>query len=78
MKIKALDELNTISDQLEDLIEKQLNTWYSQRELSGEILRDLETVSNELSKTINQIQEVSQWQNLNRSEMNLINISGKN
>lgn len=60
MKIKVLDELNTISDQLEDLIEKQLNTWYSQRELSGEILRDLETVSNELSKTINQIQEVSQ------------------
>ena len=78
MKIKVLDELNTISDQLEDLIEKQLNTWYSQRELSGEILRDLETVSNELSKTINQIQEVSQWQDLNRSEMNLINISGKN
>ena len=60
MKIKVLNELNTISDQLEDLIEKQLNTWYSQRELSGEILRDLETVSNELSKTINQIQEVSQ------------------
>ena len=60
MKIKVLDELNTISDQLEDLIEKQLNTWYSQRELSGEILRDLETVSNELSKTINQIQELSQ------------------
>ena len=60
MKTKVLNELNTISDQLEDLIEKQLNTWYSQRELSGEILRDLETVSNELSKTINQIQEVSQ------------------
>jgi len=60
MKIKVLNELNTISDQLEDLIEKQLNTWYSQRELSGEILRDLETVSNELSKTINQIQELSQ------------------
>ena len=60
MKIKVLNELNTISDQLEDLIEKQLKTWYSQRELSGEILRDLETVSNELSKTINQIQEVSQ------------------
>ena len=78
MKIKVLNELNTISDQLEDLIEKQLNTWYSQRELSGEILRDLETVSNELSKTINQIQELSQWQDLNRSEMNLINISGKN
>ena len=78
MKIKVLNELNTISDQLEDLIEKQLKTWYSQRELSGEILRDLETVSNELSKTINQIQELSQWQDLNRSEMNLINISGKN
>ena len=60
MKTKVLNELNTISDQLEDLIEKQLNTWYSQRELSGEILRDLETVSNELSKTINQIQELSQ------------------
>ena len=60
MRTKVLNELNTISDQLEDLIEKQLNTWYSQRELSGEILRDLETVSNELSKTINQIQEVSQ------------------
>ena len=60
MKTKVLNELNTISDQLEDLIEKQLNTWYSQRELSGEILRDLETISNELSKTINQIQEVSQ------------------
>tara|TARA_R100000655_G_scaffold53694_1_gene91655 strand:- start:282 stop:464 length:183 start_codon:yes stop_codon:yes gene_type:complete len=60
MKTKVLNELNTISDQLEDLIEKQLNTWYSERELSGEILRDLETVSNELSKTINQIQEVSQ------------------
>ena len=60
MKTKVLNELNTISDQLEDLIEKQLNTWYSQRELSGEILKDLETVSNELSKTINQIQEVSQ------------------
>ena len=60
MKTKVLNELNTISDQLEDLIEKQLNTWYSQRELSGEILRDLEIVSNELSKTINQIQEVSQ------------------
>tara|TARA_R100001440_G_scaffold6875_1_gene13859 strand:- start:250 stop:432 length:183 start_codon:yes stop_codon:yes gene_type:complete len=60
MKTKILNELNTISDQLEDLIEKQLNTWYSQRELSGEILKDLETVSNELSKTINQIQEVSQ------------------
>jgi len=60
MKIKVLNELNTISDQLEDLIEKQLKTWYSQRELSGEILRDLETVSNELSKTINQIQELSQ------------------
>ena len=60
MKIKVLNELNTISDQLEDLIEKQLNTWYSQRELSGEILKDLETVSNELSKTINQIQELSQ------------------
>ena len=78
MKTKILNELNTISDQLEDLIEKQLNTWYSQRELSGEILKDLETVFNELSKTINQIQEVSQWQNLNRSEINLINISGKN
>ena len=60
MKIKVLNELNIISDQLEDLIEKQLKTWYSQRELSGEILRDLETISNELSKTINQIQEVSQ------------------
>ena len=60
MKTKVLNELNTISDQLEDLIEKQLNTWYSERELSGEILRDLEIVSNELSKTINQIQEVSQ------------------
>jgi len=60
MKTKVLNELNTISDQLEDLIEKQLNTWYSQRELSGEILKDLETVFNELSKTINQIQEVSQ------------------
>ena len=60
MKTKVLNELNTISDQLEDLIEKQLNTWYSQRELSGEILKDLETISNELSKTINQIQEVSQ------------------
>ena len=55
MKTKVLNELNTISDQLEDLIEKQLNTWYSQRELSGEILKDLETISNELSKTINQI-----------------------
>ena len=60
MKTKVLNELNTISDQLEDLIEKQLNTWYSERKLSGEILRDLEIVSNELSKTINQIQEVSQ------------------
>ena len=60
MKTKVLNELNTISDQLEDLIEKQLNTWYSQSELSGEILKDLETVFNELSKTINQIQEVSQ------------------
>ena len=60
MKTKVLNELNTISDQLEDLIEKQLNTWYSKRELSGEILKDLETVFNELSKTINQIQEVSQ------------------
>ena len=60
MKTKVLNELNTISDQLEDLIEKELNTWYSQRELSGEILRDLETVSNELSKTINQIRELSQ------------------
>jgi len=60
MKTKVLNELNTISDQLEDLIEKQLNTWYSQRELSGEILRDLEIVSNELSKTINQIRELSQ------------------
>jgi len=60
MKTKVLNELNTISDQLEDLIEKQLNTWYSERELSGEILRDLEIVSNELSKTINQIREVSQ------------------
>ena len=60
MKTKVLNELNTISDQLEDLIEKQLNTWYSERELSGEILRDLEIVSNKLSKTINQIQEVSQ------------------
>ena len=60
MKTKILNELNTISDQLEDLIEKQLNTWYSERELSGEILRDLEIVSNELSKTINQIWEVSQ------------------
>ena len=60
MKTKVLNELNTISDQLEDLIEKQLNTWYSQRELSGGILRDLEIVSNELSKTINQIREVSQ------------------
>ena len=60
MKTKVLNELNTISDQLEDLNEKQLNTWYSQRELSGEILKDLETISNELSKTINQIQEVSQ------------------
>ena len=60
MKTKVLNELNTISDQLEDLIEKQLNTWYSQRELSGEILKDLEIVSNELSKTINQIRELSQ------------------
>ena len=60
MKTKVLNELNTISDQLEDLIEKQLNTWYSERELSGEILRHLEIVSNELSKTINQIREVSQ------------------
>mgnify|MGYP003139128383 CR=1 FL=1 len=60
MKTEVLNELNTISDQLEDLIEKQLNTWYSQRELSSEILRDLEIVSNELSKTINQIREVSQ------------------
>ena len=60
MKTKVLNELNTISDQLGDLIEKQLNTWYSERELSGEILRDLEIVSNELSKTINQIREVSQ------------------
>ena len=60
MKTKVFNELNTISDQLEDLIEKQLNTWYSERELSGEILRDLEIVSNELSKTINQIREVSQ------------------
>ena len=60
MKTKVLNELNTISDQLEDLIEKQLNTWYSERELSSEILRDLEIVSNELSKTINHIQEVSQ------------------
>jgi len=60
MKTKVLNELNTISDQLEDLIEKQLNTRYSERELSGEILRDLEIVSNELSKTINQIREVSQ------------------
>ena len=78
MRTKVLNELNIISDQLEDLIEKQLNTWYSERELSGEILRDLEIVSNELSKTINQIREVSQWQDLNRSEMILINISGKN
>jgi len=60
MKTKILNELNKISDQLEDLIEKELNTWYSQRKLSGEILRNLEIVSNELSKTINQIQEVSQ------------------
>ena len=60
MKTKVLNELNTISDQLEDLIEKQLNTWYSERELSGEILKDLEIVSNELSKTINQIRELSQ------------------
>ena len=60
MKTEVLNELNTISDQLEDLIEKQLNTWYSQRELSSEILRDLEIVSNELSKTINQIRELSQ------------------
>jgi len=60
MRTKVLNELNIISDQLEDLIEKQLNTWYSERELSGEILRDLEIVSNKLSKTINQIQEVSQ------------------
>ena len=65
MRTKVLNELNIISDQLEDLIEKQLNTWYSERELSGEILRDLEIVSNKLSKTINQIQEVSQWQDLN-------------
>ena len=60
MKTEVLNELNKISDQLEDLIEKQLNTWYSERKLSGEILRDLEIVSSELSKTINQIQEVSQ------------------
>ena len=60
MKTKVLNELNTISDQLEDLIEKQLNTWYSERELSSEILTDLEIVSNKLSKTINQIYEVSQ------------------
>ena len=60
MRTKVLNKLNIISDQLEDLIEKQLNTWYSERELSGEILRDLEIVSNKLSKTINQIQEVSQ------------------
>ena len=60
MKTKILNKLNKISDQLEDLIEKELNTWYSQRKLSGEILRNLEIVSNELSKTINQIQEVSQ------------------
>ena len=60
MKTKVLNELNTISDQLGDLIEKQLNTWYSERELSSEILRDLEIVSNELSKTINQIRELSQ------------------
>ena len=60
MRTEILNELNKMSDQLEDLIEKQLNTWYSERELSGEILRDLEIVSNELSKTINQIREVSQ------------------
>ena len=60
MRTEILNELNKISDQLEDLIEKQLNTWYSERKLSGEILRDLEIVSSELSKTINQIQEVSQ------------------
>ena len=60
MRTEILNELNKISDQLEDLIEKQLNTWYSERELSGEILRDLEIVSDELSKTINQIREVSE------------------
>ena len=60
MRTEILNELNKMSDQLEDLIEKQLNTWYSERKLSGEILRDLEIVSSELSKTINQIQEVSQ------------------
>ena len=54
MNLKILTKLNQISEELEDLIEKEQSTWYSDRQLSSSDLRDLEKVLNLLLQIIQQ------------------------
>ena len=56
MNLKILTKLNQISEELEDLIEKEQSTWYSDRQLSSSNLRDLEKVLNLLLQIIQQKQ----------------------
>ena len=54
MNLKILTKLNQISEELEDLIEKEQSTWYSDRQCSSSDLRDLEKVLNLLLQIIQQ------------------------
>ena len=54
MNSKILTKLNQISEELEDLIEKEQSTWYSDKQLSSSDLRDLEKVLNLLLQIIQQ------------------------
>tara|TARA_R100001163_G_scaffold9190_1_gene8841 strand:+ start:330 stop:551 length:222 start_codon:yes stop_codon:yes gene_type:complete len=48
-----IEQLKTITETIEDLIEKETTTWYSDRELPGSSLTDLEEVYDLLEKILN-------------------------
>ena len=51
--MKFYDELDSIHEKIEDIIEKEQSTWYPNRQLSSNDLIDLEEVFNLLGKIIN-------------------------
>ena len=48
-----IEQLKTITETIEDLIEKETTTWYPDRELSGSSLTDLEKVYELLEQIVN-------------------------
>ena len=51
--MKFYDELNSIHEKIEDIIEKEQSTWYPDRELSTNDLTNLEKVFELLGEIIN-------------------------